>query len=210
MAQTRSFTDREMLRRVWDREKIQDVMARRAYYAANNQRGRELEELWVSGEAGKSAAYGKTWGYYIGLEAIRDYYVTRYDAALEAQLAAFRRANPGAAAEKGVGSAHFHPLSTPLIEIAGDGETAKGLWYSIGQRTELDEDGAPRAWWIAMKVGADFRREADGWRIWHLVEIYDVVNEDGTDYKEVPYCYPEGGPPHARRVRDAHAGHADP
>lgn len=192
---TQTYTDTQLLRRVWDRELIQDLMATRAYYNANNLRGKELDELWVSlPEHRATASYGKTWGYYVGMDAISEYYSAAYDRALQEQLDAYLAANPGETAGLGVGCVHFHPLSTPLIEISADGNTAKGMWYSIGQRTELNDLGTADAWWIALRIGADFIRENGVWKLWHLVEICDVANRDGCDYKQTPYIYEDGHP----------------
>ena len=195
---TREYTDSEMLVRIWAREDVQTVMAKRAYAQMNNERAKELDTLWVSSpEYTATASYGKTWGFYVGMDNIREYYVNRYDAHLKEQLDYVCAADP--TVEKcpenlGIGTIQAHPLSTPLIEISEDGKTAKGLFYSIGQKTEIVEDGTAKAYWIAQKIGVDFVLEADGWKIWHLSEIYDVVNEDGKDYKNTPYNYPDGHP----------------
>lgn len=36
------------------------------------------------------------------------------------------------------------------------------------------------------KVAADFVREADGWRLWHIVVSTDVDCQAGHDYGEYP------------------------
>ncbi len=195
----KEYSDREQLARIWDRENIIAVMNRRAFYAANNWRGRELDELWVSSrENAAGASYGKMWGYYVGMDSIRAYYADGYEARLQKQLDAVCAASPDTAnipENLGIGTVHFQPLTTPLVEIAGDGKSARGMWYSIGQDTFIEENGGAKAYWIALRIGADFLREDGKWKIWHLVEICDVVNEDGKDYKNVPYEYgPEGHP----------------
>lgn len=52
-----------------------------------------------------------------------------------------------------------HPLTTPVIQVAGDGQTAKALWFSPGM-----EMGG----WAYGKYGIDFVKEDGMWRIWHL------------------------------------------
>lgn len=197
MDKQKTFTDIETLERVWDRENILDVMAKRSYYNANDERLRELDELWVSdSELTDTASYGKTWGYYVGMDDIRAYYADSHTARRKKELESLCKKYPeieNCDANLGRGAMQIHPLSTPLIYIAGDGQTAKGLFYSIGQITKIEDWGA-EAYWVAMKIGVDFARENDGWKIWHLVEIYDAVNKDGEDYKETPYIYPDGHP----------------
>jgi len=61
----------------------------------------------------------------------------------------------------------MHPLTTPVIEVAGDGKTAKGVWISPGHETG-HYAGELRAVWAWVKYGIDFVKEDGEWRIWHL------------------------------------------
>lgn len=56
-----------------------------------------------------------------------------------------------------------------VIEVAGDGKTAKGLWICPGFSTRVDtgNDGAADATWGYCKRAADFIREDGQWKIWH-------------------------------------------
>ena len=56
---------------------------------------------------------------------------------------------------------------TPIVEVAGDGKTAKGLWISPGLEAHRTEDGS-QGWWSWCKFAADFLLTEDGWKIWHL------------------------------------------
>ena len=79
------YTDLQLMQRVWDVEAVKKLAAKRAYYIANDWREKELSELWVTGEdAKKTASFGRNWGYYIGMDAIRDYYVTAHNETLDA------------------------------------------------------------------------------------------------------------------------------
>ena len=55
------------------------------------------------------------------------------------------------------------PVTTALVELAGDGQTAKGLWYSIGQRTTSRPDGTAEALWVTTKIGIDFILKIKTW-----------------------------------------------
>lgn len=60
-------------------------------------------------------------------------------------------------------------IGSPLIEVAGDCKTAKGVFIylqSIGKTHENDPQ--PRSMWIWWKSAVDFVREDDGWKIWHF------------------------------------------
>lgn len=161
----RTFTDDELIRRVWDVEEIKKLANTRVYYQANEWRARELDELWTRDRA-DTASFGSNTGFYVGLDSIRGWY---------------------AAGDRAVGCLTHHPVSTGLVELAGDGQTAKGLWYCIGQETVPG-----KAMWITGKVAIDFVREADGWKIWHVVEANDLTGEAGANYAAgSPYWEPE-------------------
>ncbi len=60
--------------------------------------------------------------------------------------------------------------TSPVIEVAEDGETAKGLWNSFGLFTLTDPevpDGKPEAMWGLEKHAMDFVKEDGRWKIWH-------------------------------------------
>lgn len=166
----KEYTDEELLTRVLAREAVSDIMIKRAFLAAGEQRRQELSELWVQEEENKkTASYGKNWGYYTGMDSIFRYYVEKHEKEMEGISE---------------GYSSFYPVSAPSIQVAGDGKTAKGLWYSVGYRNKPLPDGSIDAKWIAQKVAGDFILEKDGWRLWHLLEISDSAWTPGTDYHE--------------------------
>ena len=167
----RQFTTEETMARVWDVEEIKKLMARRVYYIANEWRARELDELWVSDPAYQAtASFGRNTGYYVGMDAIRAYYVDKH------------------AAEMGDGTGYLsnHPATTGLVREAEDGKTAKGMWYSIAQETRPNGDGTALALWMPEKIAVDFVREDDGWKIWHIMIANDLVCEAGHYNEEDP------------------------
>ncbi len=168
------YTDDELIRRVWDVEEIKKLVYKRGVYIANDWRERELDELWVrEPEHRKTASFGKNTGWYVGMDAIRAWYVKKH----------------------GDGYMAFHPASTGLVELAGDGRTAKGLFYSIAQETESNGDGTATALWMPEKIGFDFIKEGDEWKIWHFIAAVDLVAEAGSDYSgQDPYPHYETDP----------------
>lgn len=181
--ENRKYSDEELLVRVMDKEAIKNLMARRAFYYANNQRRREIEELWVSDPAYRStASYGRNWGYYVGMDSIMNYYVTEHE---KKQMAALEALGVEAAPENlGWGCSAFHETTTPMLYIAGDGKTARGLWYVPGQETIMQPDGTAKCYWTMDNMSADFVKEEDGWKLWHLVVCSDFFVEAGTDFQE--------------------------
>ena len=65
------------------------------------------------------------------------------------------------------GTMFEHQLTTPVIQVAGDCQTAKGLWFSPGHETMEDEDGNLKPLWCYGKFAADFIKEDGKWKIWH-------------------------------------------
>ncbi len=185
---SKEYTDEELMGRVNDMEEIKKVAYKRVYYIANEDREKELEDLWVSDPAlQKNASYGKNTGYYVGMDSIRKYYVDHHKEVRMEDLKRAAQADPSIAVTEDnlyVGTIVNRPVSTGLVEIAGDGKTAKALFYSIGQETVPNGDGTAKALWEPGKVAYDFVREADGWKIWHVVEANDLYCEAGTDYSK--------------------------
>lgn len=70
------------------------------------------------------------------------------------------------------GVLRIHAMFSPVIEIAGDGKTAKGVWDSFGPNVpDPDAIGG----WLWLKYAVDFVREGGRWKIWHL-QVYPVFN----------------------------------
>lgn len=95
------------------------------------------------------------WGVFIGPDQVRKMYGGMSEGT----------ARPGAMFE--------HQFTTPMIQVAKDGKTAKGLWFSPGHETPPDENGNPVAKWCWGKYGADFIKEDGEWKIWHF-HFYDT------------------------------------
>lgn len=72
------------------------------------------------------------------------------------------------------GTLFTHPLTTPVIEVAGDGKTAKGVWMSPGYESiKNPKTGEGIACWCYTKYGCDFVKEDGQWRMWHY-HVYRV------------------------------------
>lgn len=165
---SRIYTDDELIRRVWDVEEIKKLANKRVYYQVNQWSERELDELWTA-EHKDTASFGSNTGFYVTLDSIRTWYKTR---------------------PAGAGVLASRPISTGLVELAGDGKTAKGLWYCIGQETVPN-----KAMWVTGKVAIDFVREGDAWKIWHIVEANDLSGGAGENYSAGdPYWDPANDP----------------
>lgn len=164
----KEFNSREKIERVWAVEEIKNLVSRYAFLEAGNQREEILEKLWVRvPENQKNASFGRNWGFYSGMDAIREYYVGR---------------NRFGA----VGTNLMHPFTTKLIGLADDGETAQGLWMSVSYETAPDAQGELHGYWIAERVAIDFIKEDTGWKIWHLFIGTGLCAHAGENYHALP------------------------
>ncbi len=149
--------------------KIQNLMG---WYSYLHTAGMQAEtvELWAKHTPG-TAANVPSFGYYEGYEGVKRLYVGAHNY-VEGD---------------GIGQMHMHTLTTPVIEVAGDGKTAKGVWISPGQETGV-VDGKGQAFWAWLKYGADFVKEDGQWKFWHL-------NVFGLFFTSYDKPWTEGTPP---------------
>lgn len=181
-------SNEERIIRVWDIEQIKDLMSRRTIYETNGMHQEELDTLWVQlPENKQTASFGRNWGYYVGMEEIRKYYVEQYHEQVQQELSEL----PGEH-EAGYGRFLFHPLSTPNVVLAEDGKTAQGTWYSIGADCYPLADGTADCSWNCQKICADFIKEPSGWKIWHVVFSNDFLCRTGHGVSELQSIYIRG------------------
>ena len=78
-----------------------------------------------------------------------------------------------------------HWLCTPMIVVAGDGKTARGVWHAPGSET-----AGEMCQWALGRVAADFIKEDDGqWKIWHY-HYYRIFRTDfDTPWTEMDQRY---------------------
>jgi hypothetical protein len=139
-------------------------------YLHNTFQDERIKALWAKrGTPGMSAQYSNLGVY------------TNYDS-----IMAYHSGRPTP-----TGKLIFHYLTTPLIEVAADGRTAKGRWIAAGVESGLmtpdvaakapaflfekaEADGnevhGKKVWahWVQMQYGVDFIRQDGAWKILHF------------------------------------------
>lgn len=89
------------------------------------------------------------------------------------------------------GSLNCDSITAPIIEIADDGETARGVFVTHRMETtpyhnEI-EDRSYQCMWQWGWYGVDFVKEDGAWKIWHL-RIYPCFKVDfGQDWAKQEY-----------------------
>jgi len=156
-----------------DRTKINNLFSR-YMYLHNAFEDAQIIPMWArEGTPGMAAEYSNLGRF------------TTYDSIMEYHR---NRPNP-------TGKLIFHELSTPLIEVAGDGQTAKGMWIMTGLESGLTRpefvDQMPdwmhvpevmvdgkRVWMhnVYAKYGIDFIKQDGEWKIWHF-RCFEVARE---------------------------------
>jgi len=183
-----AYTDEEIAeiasnaQRALDVQAVENIMNRHVMYHCYGEHREEMEELWVQEpENQATASFGQNQGFMVGYGSIWDGYVTGHD---ESWLSSAKRycQNNGIDVSGwtddqilevygGVGQLLLHVTTTAIIEIAEDGKTAKGFWYSPGMIAESGQTG--NTIWEA--YGVDFVKEGDEWKMWHLHMFTDFM-----------------------------------
>lgn len=174
----KALTMEQRLERLEAAHEIQNVMSKYEYYHAAGMPD-EIIALWAKKTPGVRIEINR--GIYDGLKGVTTFTM--------------------GTAKKGVGQLHLHTLSTPVIEVAGDGKTAQAVWVSPGIETSPDN-----ATWTWLKYGVDFVKEDGEWKFWH-VHYYRIFSAaPGQSWTEVAPPTPKTAPD-ADRPATFHAGY---
>jgi len=187
--------NRAAVQRLSDLHQIQNIMSRHAWYYSSGQHARELNELFAMNEPDVSWGNGREW--WVGRELLTNYYVTYFDEFRLRDLKEFAASHPEVDVTPenlGAGSSMFHTNSTPVIEVAEDGKTAKGIWYSIGQVTQTP-GGKQTPVHMWERYGVDFINIDGEWKIWHFLVITDWAAGPGESWAADQQKNPFGPPP---------------
>ncbi len=144
----------------WDTQQIRNLMGKYEYYhtAHMHTKTAELFALKTNGVLVDNSSLGV----FKGEEGIRNFFV-RFHQTLDGD-------------KKGV--LCIHTLTTEVIEVARDGKTAKGLWFSPGLETRSSmKTGKLEAYWVWGKYAVDFIKEDGEWKFWHF-HITDNIHCD--------------------------------
>jgi len=163
---------------------VQNTMSKHAYYHAAGMNLEEVDHLWVDakGPNAKTATFASPMWVMYGLETVRNAYGKENQANREKALKAIQAVDPKIEfTEANLGAGHewaMHTNTTPIIEVAGDGKTAKGVWYSpgVGLMAKVHGDDAEvNSVFFWEKYAGDFINENGKWKIWHLQMAYDFT-----------------------------------
>lgn len=179
-----NFTTEQLMDRWEDQRDIKNLMGIYVNYIIMNDDAKIFHDLWAQQQ--NDVCYGDNNGWYFGRTSVCGYYQAIHDRnVLVAELLQkkFPEEIGGKTPDEifGIGTFRDFPVANPVIEVAEDGKTAKGLWYCWGSHAEVTGAG-PSSNWTWGYYAADFIREDDKWKIWHLEITNDVDARCGTNW----------------------------
>jgi hypothetical protein len=140
------------VQRLEDVEEIQKLMSRYAYLNTAHMHDELIEQLFSKKTPGQKVQIDG-WGIWEGPDAAYRCYHGAHGW-IERTLLGL----PGTMMQ--------HAFTTPLIEVAGDGKTAQGVWISPGHEAR-PSGGTVTAFWVWVFYSNDFVKEDGAWKIWH-------------------------------------------
>lgn len=188
-----NLTSEQLIGRWEDQRDLKNLMGKVCYTILLKQEDRMVERFWSRRE---DIALGRNDGWYLGRDAVRGYYDAVY-----AHTASYTEFMKQAFPEKmaklspeeqfGAGSMDVRPMDTSVIEIAGDGETARGIWYSRGTYNDITPQG-PLSFWSVGIFACDFVREDGAWKILNMQNLTDIEVPGGRSWGDKdPEPFPE-------------------
>jgi hypothetical protein len=140
---------------------VQNLMGRYVYWHTSGRNDKKGQFLATKTE-GARVEYNNS-GVYEGTEGLRRFLVGVHG---------------GGKLEKHPGQLTVHPLTTPVVEVAGDCKTARGIWISPGFETHKINNETFKNKWTAFMIweeyAADFVKEDGVWKWWriHLNRVF--------------------------------------
>lgn len=181
----KEFTPQELLDRLEWRREVRNVMGRISHDYAVKQEA-EIYNRYFSRR--EDVCLGLNNGYYKGAEAVSGYYkALGQEIALGSRL--LQNMFPAELGDKtpeevyGVGMISYVPFESQVVEIADDGQSAKGIWNVRGSTCRLTEAG-PVANWIFGWAAVDFVLEDGQWKILNLLMLFNVDHQCGVAFCE--------------------------
>lgn len=179
----RSLSAETLADRWYDRRAIVNLAGKYVTSLLLKKEGNIFDRFWSQEE---DACLSFNDGSYLGPEALRAYYEqeVKNTAAQSQMLKELFSEKLGHLSDEelfGAGQMRGLPITTPVIEIAADGQSAKGLWHVQGAENGLTVYG-PLSRWTLGFLAIDFRKEGEDWKLWHVLHAEDVVAPMGESW----------------------------
>jgi hypothetical protein len=161
---------------------IQNIMGRRMFYHSIGRNDLEFA-LWTKKQTPR---WAQNQGCWIGDDFKRSY-VEINKIMQRATIKHLSESNPeikNSDDSWNVGTTALHVLDTPIIEVAADGKSAKGVWYTPGAILSTRDGKKGELTWMWERYGGDYILEDGKWVILHLQVTTDFGNPMGEPLQE--------------------------
>jgi hypothetical protein len=189
-ADSKGRTEISAGQRALDMMEVQNTFSKHAFYHQAGKHCEEIADIWATenGPNDKTSKWTLSGNVMEGIAVIKQAYCTAHLDSEKKTLTELSKIVPSVKdipENIGAGAEYvMHTQETPVIEVAGDGKTAKGLWYSVGQSvrgtTTADGKTSVSTGWMWEKYGCDFIKEDGKWKIWHLINLMDQGPVDSS------------------------------
>ena len=185
----KTYTQEQLASRIVNLRSVENVMSKYAFLIYYKRFDEAVRKFWC--QPSQEPTLTTNDRKYSGYQAIYRVLVEKGEADTRRDNEIMRQKFPEAFRDKkdsemwGAGTAMVHTITTPVIELAEDERTAKGMFYSLGSCTEIDPETGPKAYWVWEKYAVDFVKEAEGWKIWHMVIMTDFKTPVGENWAKV-------------------------
>lgn len=179
------YATQQLLTRWEDRRTCQNIAGKVSQSYLIKEEYLIYDRFWSTRE---DVCLGVNQGWYYGKAAVQGYYK-----ALEEQTRLWSRLMKdyfqkylGDKTEEecfGVGQLGYKPLDTCVLEVAGDGQTAKGLWCIRGGYVRITGSGMVSNTEYGY-LAIDFIKEDGQWKIWHMQNLDDIDHPSGTSWAD--------------------------
>lgn len=180
------FNTEELVGRFEDRRDVKNLAGKYVMSLLLKKEPTILADLWSQRE---DISLGVNGGYYAGRAALEAYYAS-VDTATKKKAQVLKKVFPEDLGEYtdeklyGRGPMEIRSLDNAIIEVADDGETAKGFFYVFGLVTDISTRGAISNW-VLGSICFDFIRENEQWKIWHVLYLEDVDTPAGKKWGDL-------------------------
>lgn len=163
----------------WEAQRqVKNLMGRYTRALLHKEEGEIVSRFWSRRE---DVCLGLNAGWYCGRESLRGYY-DHYALVTETTDAIMKRLFPQISPEsKGIGYLEMKSLSSDLVEVAGDGQSARGMWNCAGQKVAYTAAG-PVTYLTYGTYAVDFVLEEDGFRILNMQYLEEICHPQGEKW----------------------------
>ena len=172
---------------------IENQMARHVIYHARCRHREEIENIWVDVKE-NDALFAGDWGSMPGEAFWNNYALATEKRVMGKYTTRVRKRPDFAKQDYRCHEMSMHLLASPIIEVAGDGKSARGLWYTPGflvpSSYEADRTSCT---WFWERYGGDFVLDEDGiWKFLHLrVAAHLMAQMDFEDWTTIDPLAPD-------------------